>query len=138
MSDPVATHQPMAPELIQKFFDFQEKDIQLKGAQLELQKQKDSNSYEFAKAALSARNSDASAIRLHQHSILNSVLRFIAFMVLVFVAFMIYCLHSGNQEIAMQIIKGIGLIATGGFGGYGIGSRRRQLDKPQTNQSKQG
>ena len=56
-------------------------------------------------------------------------------MVVAVIGFLIYSLHTGKDQIAFETLKAIILIASGGFGGYAIGTRKSQGKKPGSSRS---
>jgi hypothetical protein len=111
-------------ELFGRFLDLQEKELAARAQEFELRKQSEAHQFEFAKAALSAKVEDGKGERTHQQRKSLFVFGFILVIVIAILVFMAYALQSGNQQVAMEIIKAITFFLTGGAGGYAVGKSR--------------
>jgi len=114
----------LSPELVEKLLAVQEKDLALKAQDMELKKQTDSNSFEFAKTSLAANAKDREEQRKHSQSITKYILVFSGIVVLLFAAFLSIALYLNKDQIAIEIVKAIIYIASGGLGGYALGQKR--------------
>lgn len=119
----------LSPELVGKLLAVQEKDLALKAQEMELRKQTDSNSFEFAKASLTANIKDREEQRKYFQSITKYVLGFSAVVFLLFAVFLSIALYLNKDQIAMEIVKAIIYIASGGLGGYALGQRSGKESK---------
>lgn len=111
-------------ELFARFLDLQEKELAARAQEFELRKQSEGHQFEFAKAALAAKVDDGKSERSHQQRKVLFVFGFILVIVFAILAFMAYALKSGNQAVAMEIIKAVAFFLTGGAGGYAVGKGR--------------
>ena len=111
----------LTPELLGQFFQNQAKEIELRQSELNLKKQVDDHSFEFAKAALSAKSTDRNAEREHDRETQKTRLIFASIIVVVITALITYALSIGKDNFAMELIKAVIFILSGGAGGFAIG-----------------
>ena len=112
-------------EIISRFLFVQEKEISLRTQEFSLRKQSEDHQFEFAKTALDAKIKNENHGRHHQRLQLVIVCAFVLLLFVCILGFMGYAMHSGNQQIALEIIKAIVFLLSGGLGGYAFGQRRR-------------
>ena len=114
----------IAPALFKEFLDNQAKELELKSREIDLQKQKDDHAFEFAKTALETQTND----RTQQRSFLARTKRnghvFAVIIAVIFVTLLITALAMDKDQIALEIIKAVIFIVTGGAGGYAVGRLR--------------
>lgn len=111
----------LTPELLEQFFLNQAKEIELRQSELSLKKQEDDHGFEFAKAALSAKTTDRNSEREHDQKIQNTRLIFAGAIALVIATLIMYALSIGKDNFAMELIKAVIFILSGGAGGFAIG-----------------
>ena len=117
-----AKSQPTLPlPFIEKWFDNQSQEIKNKQREIDLQKQTDGNNFEYAKLALNAQAKDSQDDRTHLSKRHNRNLTFIGLLVVAMLGFLVYSLHTGKDQIALEIVKAVVFIASGGAGGYALG-----------------
>ena len=121
----------LPPAFIEKWLDNQSKEIENRHRELELRKQTDNNNFEYAKLALDTKADDTRDEREHDSQQHKRILRFAGTMAVVLIGFLIYCLETGKDTFAIEILKAAIFIASGGFGGYALGARQSQ-DKKTT------
>ncbi len=119
----------LTPELLEQILQNQAKELELRYNELNLKKQEDNNSYEFAKAALSAKSSDRKDEREHDRQTQKTVLIFAAVITLVVTTLIIYALSIGKDSFAMELIKAVIFILSGGAGGFAIGKSSKDVGK---------
>lgn len=115
-----------SPALLEKFIDIQEKELVMRGQEIELRKQSDSNAHAYAKAALEANIKDREAERSHVASITNHRFIFLAIIIILLICSFCFALYINKDQIVMEIIKAIMFFGTGGLGGYAWGKKYRQ------------
>lgn len=108
---------PPAP-VIEKMLALQEKDLILKTQQLDLQKQTDQHSFQYAKDALVENAKDRDAQRKYHKSILRESYFFASFIILIFFIFMAIALYFNKDDLAKEIVRAIIYLGSGGIGGY--------------------
>lgn len=113
---------------IEKFLANQEKEIALKNIEIELAKQKDKHSFEYATKALETTKNDRDAHRQACMEVGKSRIRFAMFALVVIAAFLLFTMYLGKDQIAMEILKIIAYVAVGGIGGYSVGRTRKASD----------
>ena len=124
-SGPQSSQQP--PPFIEKWIENQSKEIENRQREIELQKQTDDHNFEYAKLALNAKAKDNEDQRTHVSRQHKRNLTFAAIMTAVLIGFLVYSLHTGKDQIALEIIKAAIFIASGGAGGYALGVRKSQV-----------
>lgn len=127
----------IAPALFKEFLDNQTKEIELKSREIDLQKQKDDHGFEFAKTALEAQADDRKQLRAFQLKSKRSGHIFTTIIVLFFIVLLITALAMDKDQVALEIIKAVIFMTTGGAGGYAIGRIRNinPVDSPDSNKS---
>lgn len=118
----------MAPELFREFLDNQSRELEIRSRELELQKQKDDHGFDFGKRALDAQVVDRREQRVFQLKSRRSSYIFAVIVGLIFLALLITALILNKDQVALEIIKAIIFITTGGAGGYAIGRSRQNSD----------
>ena len=125
----------IAPALFKEFLDNQAKELELKSREIDLQKQKDDHAFEFAKTALETQIND----RTQQRSFLLRNKRnghiFAVIIAFFFVTLLITALAMDKDQIALEIIKAVIFIVTGGAGGYAVG-RLRNISSADSSETK--
>lgn len=111
------------PALIEKFINVQEKELVIRGQELELKKLNDSNSHEYAKAALDANVTDREAERKNNANILKYGYIFGGAVIFLLVILFVFALFLNKDQIVMEILKAIIFIGSGGISGYALGKK---------------
>jgi hypothetical protein len=126
---PVESPDPQAldPQTIGQLVQNQARELELRARELDLQQQQDRHSFEFSKEALTTQAQDRKDERLFQYrQRRNSYL--LAVGIAVVVATMVsLAMWFNKDQVAMEIIKSIVLLLSGGGTGYAIG--RHQAKK---------
>ena len=115
---------PQPPPFIEKWIENQSKEIENRQREIEVQKQTDDHNFEYAKLALSAKAKDNEDERAHVSRQQKRILTFAAIMTGVLIGFLVYSLHTGKDQVALEIIKAAIFIASGGAGGYALGVKK--------------
>ena len=122
---------PLPSALLEKWIDTQTKEIENKQREIELRKQTDKNQFEYAKLALDAQANDTSEERAHESKQHGRKLIFAGIMAGALIAFLVYSLHTGKDHIVLEILKAIVFLASGGAGGYALGTRQSHDKKTE-------
>jgi hypothetical protein len=117
-------------EWMQQFVENQKGELALRAQELELNKQKDNNSFAFARDALKAQSEDRVHDRDCARKTRRDVLWLILAAVVVVASVVVVALWRDKEQVAMEIIKDAMLFLTGGAGGYGISQARKRDDSP--------
>ena len=117
---------PAPPHLIERFLENQSKELDLRVRELALGQQKDNNAYKFGKEALTVKAADRRDQRLHERQIRLATYWFLGFLILFFFGLLFYALHLGRDVFAMEIIKAVVFLLSGGAGGYGLSTSRQR------------
>lgn len=99
--------------------------MSLREKELVLHKQKDDNSFEYAKKALVVQKEDRSEDRIHKQKLRRDTYILICVLALMIAVIIWYSIAIGKTEIAMEIIKAIVFLGSGGAGGYAVGKIKR-------------
>jgi hypothetical protein len=116
-------------QLVEKILENQAAIIRNESAQIELQKQNLTESYQYAKGTIEAQLEDRKDTRDHQRKIQRERMTFAGILVLVLALFVGYSLYLNKDQIALEIIKAIAFLAAGGMGGYAVGRYRSSQAK---------
>ncbi len=115
---------PLTPETIGQLVENQTKELELRAQELALQKQQDDHGFEFSKKALDAQLEDRKTQRDHNKHMQHSLYYLIGFLSVMVVAIVITSLWLNKEAIAIEIIKAVGYMLAGGFGGYGVSKKK--------------
>jgi hypothetical protein len=128
----------LTPELLGQLLQNQAKELELRYNELSLKKQEDNNSFEFAKAALSAKTSDRKDERENDLQLQKTRLLFASVITLVITTLIIYALSIGKDNFAMELIKAVIFILSGGVGGFAIGkSAHKDVSKEKKSRNRE-
>ena len=119
----------ISSSLFKEFLDNQSKELELKSNELNLKKQEDEHSFQFAQQALSAQIEDRKEQRGFHLKTRKLVYIFATIVSVLFIAFLVFTLAMGKDQITMELIKAVIFIATGSVGGYAIGKLRRPSEE---------
>ncbi len=111
-----------SPELLGRFLDVQQKEIQLRAEELSLRVQQDQNNKEIAEKSITANITDREHGRSHARGMTKIVLAAGITLAVIISLVICYALYSGKDAVAMEIIKALIFVSTGGAGGYAIGT----------------
>lgn len=104
----------------EEFLILQNKELDVRMEELALQKQKDSNSFDFARESLGIKKSDREDQRRHEARQRKATYLFVTAILAIFSMVVCYSLFMGKEAFATEVIKTLAYIFTGGMGGYGI------------------
>ncbi len=128
----------LTPELLEQLLQNQAKELELRYNELSLKKQEDNNCFEFAKAALSAKTSDRKDERENDLQLQKTRLIFASVITLVITTLIIYALSIGKDNFAMELIKAVIFILSGGVGGFAIGkSSHKDVSKEKKSRNRE-
>ena len=125
------TIDPNQLELFREFLKLQSDEIGLKKQQFELSSQEQRDGHEYAKLALNAQATDRNGVREHQGKQSNKAYLFIGFLVLIFLVFCGFCIHSGKEDIVKEMGQTLVMIVGSGAGGYAICLGRMKKSEKQ-------
>lgn len=121
-TDALGKNQP--PRLIEKFLENQSKELELRAQELALGQQKDNNAFQFGKEALAVKAADRRDQRLHEHKVRVATYWFVGAVVCAVFLLLTYALHLGRDTFALEIVKAVVFLLSGGAGGYGLAKAR--------------
>ena len=119
----------ISPDLFKEFLDNQSKELELKSSEIDLKRQEDEHSFKFAQQALAAQLGDRKEQRNFYLKSRKSGYVFATIIGVLFIAFLVFALAIGKDQVALEIIKAIIFLATGSAGGYAIGKLRRTTEE---------
>jgi hypothetical protein len=121
-------HNALPPELVEKWFENQakeselrEQEIRIRHNEIELQKQQDSNQYEFACKSLDANVEDRKETKEFFSKNFGRFLWFIGVTLTIVVIFSAWALNMGKDALVEDIIKMFFTFAGGLGAGFGVG-----------------
>ncbi len=116
-------------QLLEQILENQVREFELKSRELEIEKQKDANAFQFSREALSAQERD----RKHERECKRGERRdrywLIAGMGLILSGLIGAALAMGHKDVAIELVKAIILISAGAAGGYGLAKKKQ--DDPE-------
>ncbi|MFH0938513.1 MAG: hypothetical protein V1899_04425 [Planctomycetota bacterium] len=116
------------PVLFKEFLDNQTKELELRNRQLELEKQKDNHTFDWAKNSLDAQVIDREKDRIFRLISRRNSFVFVTIITALFIGLLVFALMMNKDQIALEIIKAVIFIITGGAGGYAVG--RQHISAP--------
>jgi len=110
--------------LIAQFIRNQSLEIEQRSQEVELERQKDANSFEYGRMALEAQERDRKHARECRRGERRD--RYVVLIILsVLVVSLVGCsLYLGDREVARKVVEAVILLSAGAAGGYGVGRRR--------------
>lgn len=123
------TQSAPSPELVERFLDLQQHELQLRTEELALHAQQEDNQKSIAESAISANLQDRDSERSHRER--KTKILFIGSTVLVIIMtiFAAFALYSGKEEIVIKMVEIVTIFAAGFVGGYGFKSSKSQPNK---------
>lgn len=110
----------LKPELVDKLLALQEQDLQFKGEQLTLEREREANLQELAKASIDAQLQDRQAQREHLERQQKSRLYVVALAMVLVVALCIYAISHEKDGVVLELIKLLAVFIGGWGTGYGL------------------
>lgn len=107
-----------SPALLERFINVQEQELVLRGQEIDLRKQNEANSHEYAKAALEANVKDRDAERSCMKDTMKYQYLFAGLVIMFLIILFCIALFLNKDAIVMEIIKAIMFFGAGGVGGY--------------------
>jgi hypothetical protein len=108
---------------------FAERLLENQVAQIGLQKQDLTEGYKYSTELLTAQTKGRQNEREHRRELQRERMIFAGIIVLLLTVFVRYALYLNKDQVALEIIKVIALIAAGGMGGYALGRYRPRQPK---------
>jgi uncharacterized membrane protein YcjF (UPF0283 family) len=121
-----------SPAIIEKFLNNQEKELELRCKELDLQQQSNNNSHEYAIAALQATKEDMEATRNHEATVIKSRHLFAGATLFGLIILVGFALYLNKDQIVLETLKAIILFGSGGLSGYGYAYMRTKKDQEQS------
>lgn len=126
---PTTTTSGPDPALIREFFQLQEREIEVRQEEINLQKLERGNAHEYAKLALDAQAVDRKDARNHGKTERRDRLVFAGVIILILVGFVITAIYLNQVELAKELVKNVALLAGGALAGYSYGARKSKDKK---------
>jgi hypothetical protein len=123
--------QQLPPELIKDLVANQTLDLELRAQELDLQRQQDNHSFAFSQNALKAQLEDRNEQRKYEKSLLKIRVFLVVALFLIIASVILFCLWKDKDTVAMEIIKALVYICSGGLGGYGIRAMESRKTKTE-------
>lgn len=117
-------HEPPSPDLIEKFLDLQNKELELRTEQLSIDAQHEENNKLIAQASIEANVQDRKDHRSHIER--RTKLMFIGSTIIIVIVacFCGFALFIGKGEVVNKMIEVIAIFTAGFAGGYGTKSAK--------------
>lgn len=108
-----------SPELIERWLENQNKQIEAKARETELQFQQDNHAFEFGKLSLDAQGRDRIHERTNSRKSQRDKMVFVFAIILVIAVLVAVALFLNKDEIALELVKAVIYVTAGAVGGYG-------------------
>lgn len=115
-------------QLIEQFVKNQGKELEQRAQELDLEKQKDANAFEYGKLALEAQERDRKHERERRRGERRDRYFLIGGALVLLVILVGGAMMMGYANIAMEIAKAVALLAAGAWGGYGYARSKDRDD----------
>ena len=126
------TPPPIAADVLSQFVQNQARELDLRARELDLQRQADQHNFEFSKIALDAQAKDRSEERKHKTATKRSGYVFAFSIAAVLAVVVMYALYQDKNDFALEIIKAVTFVVSGGAGGYALGVvRSKNNEQPE-------
>lgn len=112
------------PAFLHQFLQNQEKELEIRKQDLDLQKQKEANAFEYSKRALDAEASDRKHRRETQQGSMKAGLVFLGICLIALIALIAFALYRDKDAFVIEMAKLIGAFFCGGAGGFAIGRKK--------------
>jgi hypothetical protein len=126
LSNKTNQHTPVPDtELIQLFLHNQSKELDIKAKEIDQQRVSDQHTFEYSKIALEKEAIDRNAHRDFVRKCRKDTFLFISGIGALITLVVGYSLYIGKDQIAMEIIKSLIFLLSGGAGGYALGRKEK-------------
>ena len=115
---------PVPPFNVDLFLQNQAQEITLRREEIELKRDQAQQNFEYANKALTAQLEDRERERTFTYKDRHGARMFLGSMVFLLALFLSIALFLDKDQIAIEIIKIIGLLFAGGIGGYALGRQQ--------------
>lgn len=122
----------LPPDVVSQLAQNQARELQLRAEELQLKKQQDQNSFEYAQQALGVQSADRRESREVYKQTRRDTFVFITVLSVIGIGAIVTFLAMGYDAIAMEIIKGAVLLAGGATGGYFYGKSKVSAPSSET------
>ena len=113
------------PAIIREFIDLAKADIEIRQQEVEIKRQEKANAHEFSLASLEAQKTDRSEERTYKQTGRRDKLIGVLVGIVILGAFIIITLQMGYKDVALEIVKDLGIVVVAGYGGYAYGKNRK-------------
>lgn len=120
----------LAPHTIEQLVQNQTRELELRARELDLQQQEERHNFEYAQAALAAQMQDRQDGRRFRQRLRSNGYLLASWVILAVVGLVGTALWLNKDQVALEIIKSIVLLLSGGSAGYALG--RHQPTKPSS------
>lgn len=122
----VNTQQPLPPppELIDKFLNLQQQELQIRTEELAISAQQDANNKAIAEKSISANLQDRENERSHRERRIKQYFIGSSFITIIILAFIGFSLYLGKEAFVVKSMEIIGTFLAGFLGGYGFKSSK--------------
>lgn len=125
---------PLAPRTIEQLVQNQTRELELRARELDLQQQEEHHNFEYAQAALAAQMQDRKDERRFRQRLRSNAYLLAGWIILAVVGLVGAALWFNKDQVALEIIKSIVLLLSGGGAGYALG-RHQPPKSPSPSES---
>jgi hypothetical protein len=127
-----SAHSPrLSEEMLSNFFIKQTQDYELKKQENEAREKELDRAHEISLRTLEIQKELMMQAPNHSFKHKRLFIRFFLAILLIIAAVFIYCIYSGNKDVAVRIIETIVLILGSGSGGYAIAKGKKNKPKDE-------
>ncbi len=116
---------------MREFIELQKEQVSIRREEISLDKQQVENTHQYALRNLDAQVADRESARKFGTSGRRDRLMLSGVLMFLLISFVGVAMYLNKDQIALEIIKGVGLLAAGAFGGYSYGSRKPKNTKSE-------
>lgn len=127
-------HQPLDPRTVEQLVLNQTRELELRARELDLQQQQDRHNFEFSKSALEAQTQDRQDERRFQLRQKRNSYMLAGWITLAVFAVIGSAMWFNKDQVALEIIKSIVLLLSGGGTGYALGRHHSKKSLPSSDE----
>lgn len=122
--------QALDPRTIEQMVQNQSRELEIRARELDLQQQEDRHNFEFSKAALDAQTKDRSDARRFKSGQRRNAYLLAGWLSVCVFSCIALAMWFNKDQVALEIIKSIVLLLSGGSAGYAIGHHQGRKPSP--------
>lgn len=121
---PAEVVQPGPPPWVEQMLQNQARDIELRGAQLELSREQEQHAYDYSRESLNAQAIDRREERTTRSGTIKHLCWIVVLIIFLILGFFGTLILTGHETVALELAKVLIYGGLGAAGGYGVAKSR--------------